>query len=77
MTRTKLGNICIFSALLFFVSCDRSKVFDLYLEIDSQGWQATDTIGFEFEIDSQKDVLYNTLIGLRNNNDYLLSLIHI
>ena len=71
MTRTKLGNICIFSALLFFVSCDRNKVFDLYLEVDSQGWQATDTIGFEFEIDSQKDDLYNILIGLRNNNDYL------
>ena len=71
MTKTNLGNICIFSTFLFFVSCDRSKVFDLYLEIHSQGWQATDTIGFEFEIDSQEDVLYNTLIGLRNNNDYL------
>ena len=71
MTRTKLGNICIFSAFLFFVSCDRSKVFDLYLELDSQGWHATDTIGFEFEIDSQENILYNTLIGLRNNNDYL------
>ena len=71
MTATKLGNVCLFSALLFFVSCDRSKVFDLYFEIDSQGWQATDTIGFEFEIDSQKDDLHNILIGLRNNNDYL------
>jgi len=73
MTRSKLGNICIFGALLFFISCDRNKVFDLYLEIDSQGWQATDTIGFEFEINSQDDVLHNTLIGLRNNNDYLFA----
>ena len=71
MTTIKLVKLCIFCAFLFFVSCDRSKVFDLYLEIDSQGWQAIDTIGFESEIDSQKDVLYNTLIGLRNNNDYL------
>ena len=71
MIRSKLGNICIFSALLFFISCDRNKVFDLYLEIDPQGWQATDTIDFEFEINSQNEVVYNTLIGLRNNNDYL------
>ena len=71
MTRTKIGNICIFSAFLFLISCDQSKVFDLYLEVDSHGWQATDTISFEFEIDSQENIFYNTLIGLRNNNDYL------
>ena len=71
MTRNKLGNICIFSAFLFFVSCDRSRVFDLYKEVDSQGWDVTDTIGFEVEIDSQENGLYNTFIGLRNNNDYL------
>ena len=50
MTRSKLGNIWIFSALLFFVSCDRCKVFDLYLEINPQGWVATDTIDFEIAI---------------------------
>lgn len=71
MTISKLGNIWIFSAFLFFVSCDRGKVFDFYLEIDPQGWVATDTIDFEIEIEPQEDVLYNTLIGLRNNNDYL------
>ena len=56
---------------LFFGSCDRSKVFDLYKEVDSQGWDVTDTIGFKVEIDSQENGLYNTFIGLRNNNDYL------
>jgi len=71
MIGIKLRNIFIFSAFLFFVSCDRSKVFDLYLELDSQGWDVTDTIGFEVEIDSQEIGLYNTFIGLRNNNDYL------
>ena len=71
MTRIKLVNIFIFSAFLFIVSCDRNKVFDSYLEVDSQGWLACDTIGFQFEIDTQENILYNTLIGLRNNNDYL------
>ena len=71
MTTIKLVKLCMFCAFLFLVSCDRSKVFDLYLELDSHGWQATDTIDFEFEIDSQENILYNTLIGLRNNNDYL------
>ena len=61
----------MFSAFLFFVSCDRNKIFDLYLEVDPQGWHATDTIGFEFEIDSHENIFYNTLIGLRNNNDFL------
>ena len=56
MTTIKLVKLCIFCAFLFLVSCDRSKVFDLYLEVDSQGWQATDTIGFEFEIDSQENL---------------------
>ena len=71
MIGTKLRNIFILSFFLFFVSCDRSKVFDLYLEVDSQGWDVTDTISFEVEIDSQENGLYNTFIGLRNNNDYL------
>ena len=71
MIGTKHRNIYIFSAFLFFVSCDRSKVFDLYKEVDSQGWDVTDTISFEVEIDSQENGLYNTFIGLRNNNDYL------
>ncbi len=70
MTTIKLVKFCIFCACLFFVSCDQSKVFDLYLEVDSHGWKATDTIDFEFEIDSQENILYNTLIGLRNNNNY-------
>lgn len=71
MIETKLRNIFIFSFFLFFVSCDSSKVFDLYLEVDSQGWDITDTISFEVEIDSQENGLYNTFIGLRNNDDYL------
>ena len=70
MTTIKLLKLCIFCAFLFFVSCDRSKVFDLYLEVDSHGWQSTDTIDFEFEIDSQENIYYNALISLRNNNDY-------
>ena len=70
MTTIKLVKLCIFCAFLFFVSCDRSKVFDLYLEVDSHGWQATDTIDFEFEIDSQENIYYNAIISLRHNNDY-------
>ena len=69
MTRIKFA-IFVYLVLFYFLFLVISKVFDLYFEVDSQGWQSTDTIGFEFEIDSE-NILYNTLIGLRNNNDYL------
>lgn len=76
MTGIKLQTVCIFCLLLFLFSCDRDKVFDAYQQIDDRGWNLNDTIKFEFEINAQEDVLYHSLIGLRNNNDYLYANIY-
>ena len=71
MVKSKLINVCMLCIFLFLVSCDTNKVFDLYKEVDDNGWKSSDTIFFEFELHPYENVLYNTLIGLRNNNDYL------
>jgi gliding motility-associated lipoprotein GldH len=71
MAKRNLNKLGLFTALLLFASCDCSKVFDLYQDIDSSGWSSAETLDFEVEIDAQEGVLFNYLIGLRNNNDYL------
>ena len=66
----KLG---FFLALLLFTSCDRTKVFESYHALDSNGWMADKAVEFEVEVDGHEGQLFNYLIGLRNNNDYLYS----
>ena len=70
--RIKFKIVTLFGALLIFSSCDYTKVFSSYKEVDPIGWNYTEAIDFEFEIDNNK-TLFNYLIGLRNNNDYLYS----
>ncbi|MCS5663601.1 MAG: gliding motility lipoprotein GldH [Flavobacteriales bacterium] len=71
MAKRNLNKLGLFVALLLFASCDRSKVFDVYHGIDSGGWNSDEALDFEVEITSQEGRLFNYLIGLRNNNDYL------
>ena len=71
MIRIKILIYGIFNILLLIVSCDHSKVFDSYEQIDPFGWRPSDTITFEFELDAHKENLFNSLIGLRHNNNYL------
>jgi gliding motility-associated lipoprotein GldH len=55
------------------VSCDGNKVYDEYIAIQPSGWASTDTIDFSVELNHTQGELYDVLIGLRNNNDYLYS----
>ena len=71
MTKINLNKSGFFAVLLLFVSCDSSKVFDAYQDVDPNGWSSTETIDFEVEMDVQQATLFDYLIGLRNNNDYL------
>jgi len=71
MAKINLNKSGFFAVLLLFASCDRSKVFDLYQDVDPGGWSSSEALEFEVEIDAQEGVLFNYLIGLRNNNDYL------
>ena len=71
MVKRNLNKLGFFAALLFFTSCDRSKVFDIYQDIDPNGWSSTEALDFEVEVQAKEGDLFNYLIGLRNNNDYL------
>ena len=71
MVKRNLNKLGFFTALLFFTSCDRSKVFDIYQDIHPNGWSPTEALDFEVEVQAKEGALFNYLIGLRNNNDYL------
>jgi gliding motility-associated lipoprotein GldH len=64
----KISLYFIVITALFFVSCDKERVFDKYKSINGS-WKKNDTIKFTFE---EKDTIkpYNLFINIRNNNDY-------
>ena len=66
---------CFFFVSFFlFSSCNNSRLYERYFEIDSYGWSTKDSINFQFEItDNPQDTLYQILIGIRHNNEYLYS----
>ena len=72
--RTKnLNKFAVLVILLILVSCDSHKAYDEYVAINSEGWTSTETIDFSVELSQTEGTLYDVLIGLRNNNDYLYS----
>jgi len=72
--RTKaLSKFAFLAILLLFVSCDSNKVYDEYLAIDDAGWESSKSIDFEVELNPFEGEVFDILIGLRNNNDYLYS----
>lgn len=73
MELKNLNKFGLFIALLLLVSCDSNKVFDEYKAISADGWMATESVDFEIEMGDTEGSLFNYLIGLRNNNDYLYS----
>ena len=73
MIRKNLNSLLFLASLLLLVSCDFNKVYDEYTAINSNGWSVTDTVSFEVEMSSTEGELYDCLLGLRNNNDYLFS----
>jgi len=73
MAIRNLNKIVLILSLLFVVSCDTNKVYDEYQAINSDGWLSTESIDFEIEMKASEGSLFNYLIGLRNNNDYLYS----
>lgn len=60
---------------LFFLSvlfsCDSTKIYDEYIAVNPSGWDASTPIQFELELSATQDEVFNCLIGLRNNNEYL------
>lgn len=64
--KNKLVYILLVS--LFFLSCNKNRVFDEYKNINGS-WKKTDTISFSFDhADTIKP--YNLFLNVRSNNDY-------
>ncbi len=55
--------------VLFFFSCDRSRIFEEYREIKNYEWNKTDTISFNAEIIDTVET-YNLIVKIRNGENY-------
>ena len=55
--------------VLFFFSCDRSRIFEEYREIKNYEWNKTDTISFDAEIIDTVET-YNLIVKIRNGENY-------
>lgn len=55
--------------LIFFISCDKKRIYDKYLTLDNQEWNIKDELQFVFSI---QDTLKkrNIFINLRNNKEF-------
>ena len=73
MRKRNLNKITFLLTLIFLVSCDNNKVYDEYINLEATGWNAADTLAFEIELNSTNGDLFDILICLRNNNEYLYS----
>lgn len=73
MVLRKRINIGLTLILFLLVSCDSKKVYEEYLPLPEKGWNTTHSVDFEVEMTEVEGMLYDYLIGLRNNNDYRYS----
>ncbi|MFD2602408.1 MULTISPECIES: gliding motility lipoprotein GldH [Flavobacterium] len=62
------NSLAVFGMLFLVISCDKTRVFDEYKELDGK-WKKDNKVSFSFD---QKDTVskYNMFINVRNNNDY-------
>ena len=75
--RSGRSAIVIISLLsLFFVSCDKHVVVDMYQHIDNAVWTWDDIQRFTFEIDDTTSY-HDILIQLRHTTDYPMSNLYI
>lgn len=62
------NSLAVFGMFFLMISCDKTRVFDEYRELDGK-WKKDNKVSFSFD---QKDTVskYNMFINVRNNNDY-------
>ncbi|CAM1358364.1 Gliding motility lipoprotein precursor GldH (modular protein) [Tenacibaculum litopenaei] len=58
--------------MLSVVACDSKGVFDAYLPLSHQKWEAANTLDFSFEVNDTLSK-HDLFINLRNNKDYAYS----
>ena len=69
LKKTKILGLALLA--VFFVSCDKTRVFDAYKKLDGT-WKKTDTLRFTFD---QNDTInpYHLFLNVRTNNEYPFS----
>ena len=65
----KFYKIAIIILLLGLFSCDTTKVFEEYIEVENANWQKEDVASFEF-IAKDTITAHNIYINIRNTGDY-------
>jgi len=70
----KLLNLILVGILLLLVviSCDKNRVYEQYLSVDSDGWHKDSILNFDFEIENSNQS-YNLLLNVRNIEAYPFS----
>lgn len=77
MSRSKILTGLTFVLLMaLLVGCDSNRLYEEYLEVDSEGWHADDIKKFEFEIEDTLSAV-NLYINLRTSTDYPYSNIYL
>lgn len=71
----KRCSLFLFLGILFFASCDNTRVYDDYKSVPGE-WHKDSLVKFKFQApDTLKN--YNLFINLRNNSDYNFSNIYL
>ena len=65
----RLTGILAVAALLFFVACDDSRIFEENKKIDGGQWKSAEPVEFDVEISDTSQAV-NAYINLRNTPDY-------
>ena len=58
--------------VLGLVSCDSSKVYEEYIEVENANWKKENVASFEFEA-TDTTVAHNVYINVRNTGSYAYS----
>ncbi|HOO84401.1 MAG TPA: gliding motility lipoprotein GldH [Prolixibacteraceae bacterium] len=58
--------------MLITTGCDKNRVYEQYLSVDSAGWHKDSLLVFDFEIDNSNQA-YNLLLNVRNIEAYSYS----
>lgn len=61
---------CLYAILLFvFCSCDQTRVFEEWKELDGVAWSVDSTLTYTFDVEDTTSVCH-LLLGVRNTNTY-------
>lgn len=69
-------NSFIAAAMLLMVSCDPAPIYEEYIAVTNNEWDADSNVSFEVTIEDTSAV-YQAVLHIRNNNDYAYSNIYL